>query len=93
MNRRVTFARLHQNIHLPGAGELGNTLPPSSKTLNNLVMTFVDAGLVVKFSYNRINSELLIPAANVAVASLAPEEAPVEDNSRYGFAPTLVANG
>lgn len=74
MNRKVTYARLHQNAYVPGAGELGNVLPPQSKTLDHLSMTAVDSGLILAFTYKGIHLEALIPSANVIIMTLAKEE-------------------
>ena len=74
--RKVTYARFHQELYIPNAGSLGITLPAQSKTLENLEMSSSTEGanLVVKFLYRGIKNELLIPAANVVLMLLTPEE-------------------
>lgn len=75
MNRKVKYARLQTGMYIPGlTGELGNTLPPSNKTLDNLDMTALEASLLVSFTYKGIKKEILIPYGNVVLADLVPEE-------------------
>lgn len=73
-NRKVIYARLHQGIYLPNAGDLGTVLPPSSKTLEHLAMVTDGDALFLDFTYRGIRNSALIPLANVAVLSLVPEE-------------------
>ena len=75
--RKVRYARTHQGLHVPGAGDLGNVFPPQSKTLSNLEMTIDELGLHISFEYKKLKNEILVPSANVVLASLFPEEAPI----------------
>lgn len=74
MNRKITYARLHQNGYAPGVGELGNTFPPQSKTLEGLSMEVAVEGLYMTFLYKGIRQELLVPLANIIMMTLAPED-------------------
>lgn len=38
MTNKVTYAKLHAGIFIPGVGALKDTLPPDGKTLENFVM-------------------------------------------------------
>lgn len=73
-NRKVIHARFHQGVYVPGAGDLGNTLPPSSKNLENLAMTIDELGLLVTFTFRGFNVEALVPSANIVIMTLAPED-------------------
>lgn len=74
--RKVTYARVHQDLYVPNAGSLGNVFPPQSKTLDGLSMSSEpnSGNLVIKFAYRGIANEILIPSANVVLMLLAPEE-------------------
>lgn len=63
-NREVKYAKFHAGLFIPGGpGNVGDTLPSSSKTLN--VKMFATAeGLFV----NANNVEALVPWPNVIVA-------------------------
>lgn len=76
MFRKVLYARFHQTIYSPGAGDLGNVFPPQSKTLEGLSMRSTDQGLLAAFAYKGIKNEILIPFPNIVILSLAPEEKP-----------------
>lgn len=70
MSRKVTWAKFHQGLFIPGAGTIGDTLPSSSKTLK-LEMFHTAEGLQVFCN----NVEAVVPWANVILAVLAPEAA------------------
>lgn len=74
MNRKVSYARLHQGAHIPSAGELGTVFPPTTKALNKLDMSVNDSGLVLSFIYNREQHEVFVPLANVVIMKLLPLE-------------------
>lgn len=74
MSRKVIYARTHQSVYIPGAGELGNTFPTMNKSLDNLIMIVNELGLNLEFSYKGTRVEALIPSANVSAMRLAPEE-------------------
>ena len=70
MNRHVTLARFHQSIHVPGVGELGNTIPIASKAASrNWKMRTESQGLHVDVN----GIEILVPWANVVMAQLGEE--------------------
>lgn len=76
--RRVSYARMHQNVFAPGVSDLGNVFPPPSKTLANLEMTVDLSGLTAVFYWQGIKQELLIPSANIVIMKLLPEEKPAQ---------------
>lgn len=77
MNRKVKYARLQTGMYIPGlTGELGTVLPPQNKTLDNLVMTAFESGIIVDFSYKGTNKSILIPYGNLVLADLILEPAP-----------------
>lgn len=67
-SRIVKYAKVHEEIFIPGLGSLGTTLPSQSKTVKDLNMYTAVDGLVVKSG----SYEVLIPFANVVLMSLAP---------------------
>lgn len=71
MNRKVNFARFHQSLHLAGIGEIGPTLPSTSKTIPGLNMTETDSGIQVITQARRF----VVPYANVVIYSY-DEESP-----------------
>jgi hypothetical protein len=74
MKRKVIYAKLQTGVFVPGAGDLGTVFPPKSKTFKELSMELSHAdSLIVKFKYNEIKMSLMIPAANVVVASFVEE--------------------
>ncbi len=77
MSRKVEYARTHQGVYVPDAGELGSTFPPQSKTLDNLTMHTDHLGLLLSFTYRGKHKEVIIPSANVIALVLAPEEKPI----------------
>lgn len=74
--RKVQYARLHQsvNLYIPGVGDIGNVLPPTSKSLDNLDMRITEYGLSAKFKFQGVHKEVLVPLAGVAVMLMASEE-------------------
>lgn len=82
MSRKVLNARLHTNLFVQGAGQLGDTLPPGTKTLSKLEMELTaHEGLSVKFVAQGKPFEILIPAGNISMLNLAPE-APKEEKPK-----------
>ena len=74
MIRKISYVRLQTPVHFPGAGELGNILPPAVKVLPGLSMYSHGAdGVIVKFLWQGKPFEVWIPSANVALAVLEPE--------------------
>lgn len=71
--KKVKVVRFHQSLYAPGAGELGNVLPPQGKTLDHLEMTYDASGLYATFSYKGIKTNILVPSANIVVMSIFEE--------------------
>lgn len=64
----VTYAKLHQDFFIPGGiGILGNTLPPTNKTIG-LSMYLSEYGLVLDIAkgLRTPSAKAVIPYANVA---------------------------
>lgn len=78
MSRKVIYARTHESVYMPGVGEMGNTFPPQSKTLENLVMSISELGLSLYFTYKGVVKEGLIPSANIKGMEVVPEEKPLK---------------
>lgn len=76
MSRQVSHATLHQPAHIPGAGTLGATFPPSAKVLQDLKMHVDELGLHISFTYQAQHLEALVPLANVVIMRLVPEAKP-----------------
>ena len=70
--KKVLYARFHAGVYIPGAGDLGSVFPPQTKTLENLDMSIDADGLTIKFLYRGIKTAVLVPSANVVLASLDP---------------------
>lgn len=76
MAKTFIQARFHQAIHVQGVGELGNTLPCSSKAAKLLTMTETETGLDVVFVAEKGGrARFLVPWANVIYAVESPENA------------------
>lgn len=86
MNKKVTYARFHQSVYVPGLGELGTVLPPQHKTLDNVTMTSTDHGLHVTSGLKGRGVEFLIPSANIVIMVLAPETTQAATNVTTGTA-------
>lgn len=75
--RKVKSLKAHSAIFIPGGGaqNLGDTLPPSNKTIVGLEMFFSTEGVLVRIPGR---DEVILPWANLQVAVLGPEtvEAP-----------------
>lgn len=69
---KVIYAKLQTEAYIPGAGALGTTFPPNTKTLENLTMTADDTTLAVSFTYRGLKKKLLIPFGNVILMEVAP---------------------
>lgn len=71
MTKKVLAATMHsQSNYLPGVGDIGKSLPSSSKVLENLDMSISELGLGVKFSYKGLKHSVLFPVAAVQFMSL-----------------------
>lgn len=73
--RKVTYARLYENVHVNGlVGDLGNVFPSQSKTLEGLEMVTNEYGILdIKFRFRGENVELRLKDG-IKVMRLAPEE-------------------
>lgn len=65
----VTYAKFHQGIFIPSLGELGVTLPSSSKTIPNLAMHTEDGGMVIRAN----GITILVPYGNIVMMSLGKD--------------------
>lgn len=75
MSRKVKYLRLHQNIFIPGVGDLGSVLPDPRKSFT---VDMVDSGNGVLLDIKPHQSpkvEGRIPDGNIALIVYAPEEA------------------
>lgn len=69
MSKKVKFAKFHAGLFLPGLGNIGDTLPSASKTLQNLSMTLVQEGLLISSK----GVDIIVPSANVVLMQLEEE--------------------
>lgn len=69
-NRKVTYAKMHAGLFIPGPGTLGDTLPPGKKTLKNLRMTLEDSGNLLVESDE--SAPCVVPSANIIIMMLEP---------------------
>lgn len=74
MRRKVNYVKLHSSdTFLPGIGSVGNTLPPSNKTLNGLSIYFdTDTSDVLFLEVS--GREYILPMASVQVLALSSED-------------------
>ncbi len=76
--RRVLYAQMQSNVFIPGAGDLGKTLPNPSKTLVNLTMhANENDNLEVSFTYNHRSFKGLIKDATIMSFAIEATPAPV----------------
>lgn len=74
MSRKVTYAKLHHPLFIPGIGELGSVFPPQSKTLSGLSMEVDEnLNLTLSFKHTGVEREAGVPAATVAGVLYAPK--------------------
>lgn len=86
MNRKVKYAKLHQAVHCPDAGQLSDVLEAGTtdkygragtKSVDGLQMVLTENFLTVKFKVSnpRYNGpvEVAIPTANIAILQLFEE--------------------
>lgn len=74
MNKKVIYAKLQTEAHVPSAGGLGTVFPPQSKTLEHLSMTALESVLSISFTYRGVKKELLVPYGNVVLMEVAPSD-------------------
>lgn len=67
--RKVTYAKFHQSLFIPGIGTLGDSLPSPVKAFDTSMETSAE-GLYIKIN----TAEAIVPWANVVLAKLAAEE-------------------
>lgn len=74
--RRAKYVQMHDVLHVPGAGSLPNTLPPSNKTLANLELYLLDGGQVLmQWGPDKDKpNEFVIAAGNIKGTLLAAED-------------------
>lgn len=75
MPRKVTYAKLHAGVFIPGVGNLADTLPPQSKTLQGFTMTKVDGGNLLlqwKDEKTATNQAAEVGASNIIVLAYEP---------------------
>lgn len=75
MNYQVKFARLHNNMYFSGTGEIGNVLPPRSKTLDNLEMSTDGTTVLVQYKYKGVFKAHIVPCTNFVVLDIVPPSA------------------
>jgi hypothetical protein len=72
---KITFSHacLHQSAFVEGYGDIGRTMPPVNKTLQDWVMHEHDTGIVVTFTNPKTNSTtaFVVPWANVVTATIS----------------------
>lgn len=76
--RKVTYAKIHGDLFIPGLGGLGSTLPSQSKTVN-LQMSYGqnEDGAEGLFLVANVNFEIFVPASSVLLVVYAPREAKI----------------
>lgn len=67
MGKSVKFVKLHQGVFIPNLGNLGDSLPPPTKTVHGLIMTLEPEGLLIHTS----KTDAIIPLANIAILELS----------------------
>lgn len=72
--KRINFVKFHQGLFVQGGGQIGDTLPSQSKTINGLTMVFEDGVLDVTGVLNGVNLRILVPSANISVMTYVQEE-------------------
>lgn len=73
LNRKVVYMRMQSGVFVQDLGPLDNVLPHQSKTLDNLVMTALEQGVVVDCSKQGRAHSFIIPWGNIICAKLQPE--------------------
>lgn len=86
MKYKISHAKFHEGIFFPGFGDLGKALPSTSKTLNDLEMTFEDGVLEVSAR----GSTLLIPAPNIIAMFVSKTQTTPTPSGKVDKAPTVV---
>lgn len=72
MAKKISWAKIHGELFVPGIGNMKSTLPPDNKTFKGgFSMTFDVEGLRCKAGA----IEFLIPSASVQLAVVEPEKA------------------
>lgn len=69
---KVKLLRLHQAVHINGAGELGSVLPTQKKNFARFEMETHEYGVLIT-----VNNEVgIVPWANISIATLDGYEKP-----------------
>ena len=69
LNRKVVYLSLHQNLFIPGPGDLGKIVPSQNKTFG-CEMVSVPEGVLIKVDL-RGKHEALVPWGNIVLAKFA----------------------
>lgn len=70
----VTHVKLQTAMHLPKVGEMGNTLPSVTKTVEGLSMYLTAEGLYVQGSRQGKSFKSVIPYGNIVIMELGAKE-------------------
>lgn len=72
-NRTVKYAKLHTQLFIVGAGDLGTTLPSGSKSFKTFSMTYDGEGLHVEATMHAGGGKVsaLVPPSSVAYVVFA----------------------
>ncbi len=77
MSKPVTFAQLHDVIHVPGVGQFDKSLKLSTKTLADFKIELEDGGhLTVSWTEGKYSKQMVVGAAMVKAVVLAPQLIP-----------------
>lgn len=76
MSRKVIVAKLHEEVHTPGSGVFGKTLPPNNKTFKKIELSYVPGeGIYINVvNQHGLKEEIIVPSANIAYALLGPNQ-------------------
>lgn len=75
--KKASFVQLHDGFFLPSGtgGQVGNTLPPANKTLDNLDLYLLDSGQVqMEWTAKGSKHRYVIGAAAVKGVLLTPDD-------------------
>lgn len=72
--RKVSHAKFHQTVYVPGVGEIGSTLPSANKNYPGLDMATDGITLRASFRTNSGSISVEIPCANIISMVMIPED-------------------
>lgn len=75
--KKVSYAKTHSDIFIPGIGSLTQTLPPQTRNVHLDMFQSVN-GLLLKASFQGVKAQAVIPYANVVLMVLDPSEVVTE---------------